>query len=226
MRKLRGWSNGRLRMIWGDGTTTCEVASANSGVVAVNNSWQHLAVSYDGSTLTFYVNGAPIAGGTTGSCAAVTPPNVSNFYIGRPNDFGYLYFNQMSFTNLKDAAGIGQKAEMRLNFNSDTSSGNLAWSNLSNGTGSWALGKTAVVNDTNSWFRVWDNRDGGCFITCPEDESSDTNYDQPDWKHDATLSSFSSDRSIVDEATDLRALAFSVCSRRQQAKHCADQRES
>ncbi|MCB9433303.1 MAG: hypothetical protein H6668_15110 [Ardenticatenaceae bacterium] len=190
-------SNGRLRMIWGDGTTTCEVASANSGVVAVNNSWQHLAVSYDGSVLTFYVNGAPIAGGTTGSCAAVTPPNVSNFYIGRPNDFGYLYFNQMSFTNLKDAAGIGQKAEMRLNFNSDASSGNLAWSNLSNGTSSWALGKTAVVNDTNSWFRVWDNRDGGCFITCPEDESSDTNYDQDTGKKDTSITQITGIRSTT-----------------------------
>ncbi|MEZ4512330.1 MAG: LamG-like jellyroll fold domain-containing protein [Chloroflexota bacterium] len=180
-------SNGRLRMIWGDGTTTCEVASANTGVVAVNSTWQHLAVSYDGSTLTFYVNGAPISGGTTGSCAAVTPPTVSNFYIGRPNDFGYLYFNQMAFTNLNDAAGIGQKAEMRLNFDSDASSGNLAWSNLNKGTSSWSLGVTAVVNDTNSWFRVWDNRDGGCFFTCPEDESSDTNYDQDSGKKDTSI---------------------------------------
>ncbi|MCA9965728.1 MAG: hypothetical protein KC423_15860, partial [Anaerolineales bacterium] len=205
-------SNGRLRMIWGDGTTTCEVASANSGVVAVNNSWQHLAVSYDGSVLTFYVNGAPIAGGTTGSCAAVIPPNVSNFYIGRPNDFGYLYFNQMSFTNLKDAAGIGQKAEMRLNFNSDASSGNLAWSNLSNGTSSWALGKTAVVNDTNNaWFRVWDNRDGGCFITCPEDESSDTNYDQDTGKKDTSITQITGIRNTTYLGEQSSAVSMPAC---------------
>lgn len=204
-------SNGRLRMIWGDGTTTCEVASANTGVVAVNNSWQHLAVSYDGTTLTFYVNGTPISGGTTGSCAAVTPPNVSNFYIGRPNDFGYLYFNQMSFVNLNDAAGIGNKAEMRLNLDSDSSSGNLAWSNLNKGTSSWTLGKTAVVNDNSSWFRVWDNRDGNCFITCPEDESSDTNYDQDTGKKDTSITQITGIRSTTYLGEQSSGVSMPAC---------------
>lgn len=204
-------SNGRLRMIWGDGATTCEVASANTGVVAVNNTWQHLAVSYDGSTLTFYVNGEPISGGTTGSCAAVTPPTVSNFYIGRPNDFGYLYFDQMSFTSLKDAAGIGQKAEMRLNFDSDSAAGNLAWSNLSNGTSTWALGVTAVVNDTNSWFRVWDNRDGGCFLTCPEDESTDTNYDQDAGKKDTSITQITGIRNTTYLGEQSSGVSMPAC---------------
>ncbi|MCA9960734.1 MAG: LamG domain-containing protein, partial [Anaerolineales bacterium] len=176
--------NGRLRMIWGDGTTTCEVASANTGILAFDDTWQHLVVNYDGSNLTFYVNGEPIPGGTTGSCAAVSPPDVSSFYIGRPNDFGYLYFNEITFENFSDTHGTGQSAEMRLNLNSDSSSGSLAWQNhLANDTTTlWTLNKTAVANDSNAWFRVWENNDGGCFITCPEDNSTDTNFDQ-DWGH-------------------------------------------
>ncbi|MCB9433848.1 MAG: DUF11 domain-containing protein, partial [Ardenticatenaceae bacterium] len=179
--------NGRLRMIWGDGTTTCEVASANTGILTFDNTWQHLVVNYDGSNLTFFVNGEPIPGGTTGSCATVTPPSVSNFYIGRPNNFGYLYFDKATFENFSDTRGTGQSAEMRLNLNSDSSSGNLVWqNNLANDTTTlWTVNKTAVINDSNAWFRVWENNDGGCFISCPEDDSTDTNFDQ-DWGHTDT----------------------------------------
>ena len=184
-------SNGRLRMIWGDGANTCEVSTVNANVVTLGN-WQHLTVSYDGSNLTFYVNGAPIAGGTTGSCAAVTPPTVSTFSIGRPNPFGYVHFDFLDFTDLEDPNGVagGKKVEMRLNFDNDGSAGNLAWANLDEGvntTPSWTLNTKKVIGDgANSWFRIWENYDGGCLFDCPEDESSDTNFDQ-DRKADTDL---------------------------------------
>ena len=195
-------SNGRLRMIWGDGSNTCEVSSVNTGVVTFD-SWQQLTVSYDGSNLTFYVNGQPIPGGTTGSCAAVTPPKVSDFSIGRPNAFGYLYFDKINFLALTDPSGAGKKVEMRLNFDSDSSGGNLASENLAKGTSSWTLHKTAVTNDANSWFRVWDNNDGGCFITCPEDNSTDTNFDQDKGHKDTSLKQVTGINSTTDlgEAT-------------------------
>ncbi len=185
-------SNGRLRMIWGDGATTCEVSTVNTGVLTLD-AWQHLTVSYDGSNLVFYINGAPISGGTTGSCAAVTPPTVGSFSIGRPNPFGYLHFDYVDFDKFQDPRGAagGHKVEMRLNFDNDGSAGSVAWANLDEGTSntpSWALDKTRVLNDaSNSWFRLWENYDGGCFIECPEDESTDTNFDTSGTKPDHNL---------------------------------------
>ena len=52
----------------------------------------------------------------------------------------------------------------------------------------WTLNKTRVIGDgANSWFRVWENNDGGCLFTCPEDDSDDTNFDQKFGQKDTSL---------------------------------------
>ncbi len=67
---LRCGASGTLNFNWGDGTTWNECSSA-SGVLTAG-SWQHVAATYNGTTIKLYVNGSLVASSTdvfTGSAS-------------------------------------------------------------------------------------------------------------------------------------------------------------
>ncbi|MEZ4709124.1 MAG: LamG-like jellyroll fold domain-containing protein [Caldilineaceae bacterium] len=152
-------NDGALRMLMGDGASTCQLTT-NAANVVQQNRWQFLVVSYDGSNFTFYINGRAVDGGVSGqSCAGVTPPTVANFYIGRPNDYGYPWVDRLELVD----PTLGQ-LNPSVNLNSDAGAGNI-WKTIATGPDIYTIKKSFRIGDAvpNQWIRLYqdDRGDGG-----------------------------------------------------------------
>ncbi|MCB0116202.1 MAG: LamG domain-containing protein, partial [Caldilineaceae bacterium] len=149
-------SDGALRMLMGDGSSTCQLTT-NAANVVQQNRWQFLVVSYDGSNFTFYIDGRAVGGGVSGqNCAGVTPPSVSNFYIGRPNDYGYPWVDRLESVHSEFLQLIP-----RVNLNSDASTGNI-WGTTAPAPGTYNIKESFRVGDAvpNQWIRLFQDVNG------------------------------------------------------------------
>ncbi|MCB0106943.1 MAG: laminin G domain-containing protein, partial [Caldilineaceae bacterium] len=168
-------SNGALRVDMGDGTNICSYQTAD-GIVEFGVD-QHIGVSYDGSAFTIYINGEERASGTSAPCGNVQILDVNQLYAGRANAKGYLYFDNMHYETIFDEE-TGD-VELRINLNSDKSSGNIWHDNNVSSTEDvdfvdipLGLGRQLTDGD-NFWFLVWED-DGS---------SDDNDYDSLDDNH-------------------------------------------
>jgi len=73
-------------LLWAGGTSP--VASLNYAAGIAQNTWSHIALTYDGTSLTMYKNGASI-GTTTYSSTLATPSY--NVFLGRMGEIPYGY---------------------------------------------------------------------------------------------------------------------------------------
>ncbi|MCP4537854.1 MAG: DUF11 domain-containing protein [Chloroflexi bacterium] len=171
-------SNGRLRFVMGDGTNSCAVSSQATGLIT-NDNWQHVAVTHDGTSTKFYVDGLEITGGTSGSCANVTPPSVQKFYIGRPNETGYVWLEKATFTKVfdKDSRGKTGELELRLNWWGDWDYGNIYGYQSSDlvAQGATINKFRTVETDGAKYFRLYEHDPCGWFTSC-----TDGGYDGKD----------------------------------------------
>ncbi|MBV7333696.1 hypothetical protein KFU94_36775 [Chloroflexi bacterium TSY] len=122
-------NHGRLRMIMGDGTNTCAYTSApNLITYDEEDEAQYVTVTYDGTTFVLYINGLEEDRGAPTDCASVDLAGAfgswNELYIGRPNSFGYLWFDNVWFYEIID---FGDSAEYCLNLDSKNSSGKIWW---------------------------------------------------------------------------------------------------
>lgn len=114
--------DGQLRMLMANSGVSCDVRTDATNVLTYGE-WQQLAIRYDGSNFTFYVNGEIVPGVTTGpSCAGIAPPAASTFYLGSANEYGYAWVDRVFMENTD---GGGESVEPRLNRNDDGISGNI-----------------------------------------------------------------------------------------------------
>ena len=107
---------GALRFRMGQGTI-CDVQTG-AGKLAFDR-WQHLAVTFHNGVLVVYVDGKEVDR-VVGCNTSV--PNTNHFYVGRPNQRGYLYFDRLVV-----AADDVMTYRPQLNFDGDTSDHNV-WS--------------------------------------------------------------------------------------------------
>ncbi|MEZ4867006.1 MAG: LamG-like jellyroll fold domain-containing protein [Caldilineaceae bacterium] len=148
-------SKGALRVDMGDGANTCSYQTAD-GLVAFGVD-QQIAVSYDGSAFTVYINGEKKASGAPGACVGVQIPAVNQLYAGRPNNAGYFYWDQAEYRYLNDAGGT---AEICLDFD-DNSTGGAIWHNFNEDhvNGEWQKRMEQldvpkrITDDAAHWFR-------------------------------------------------------------------------
>lgn len=84
---LRCGASGKLSFAFGSGSAFPELATTTS--VLTLNTWQHVAATYDGTTMRLYVNGVEVANkAQTGTIALSAKP----VEIGRNNEYSSRYF--------------------------------------------------------------------------------------------------------------------------------------
>ncbi|MEZ4705569.1 MAG: LamG-like jellyroll fold domain-containing protein [Caldilineaceae bacterium] len=156
-------SNGALRVDMGDGANTCSYQTAN-GLVDFGIE-QQVAVSYDGSTFTIYINGEERVNGAPTACGGVQIPNINQLYAGRPNNAGYFYWDQAEYRYLDDAGGT---AEICLTFDLNFTDDALYRSNEDNifaeshkRTVQIDVAKR-ITDDAIHWFRFHEDDTDNC----------------------------------------------------------------
>ncbi|MCB0107862.1 MAG: laminin G domain-containing protein, partial [Caldilineaceae bacterium] len=147
-------SQGALRIDMGDGVNSCSYQTGN-GIIDFGVE-QQVTVSYDGSTFTVYVNGAPQASGAPVACGGVQVPNVSQLYVGRPNNAGYFYWDQVYYKQLSDP---GNDNELCLTFDVNSTAAAI-WHDY-NVADAWETNERydqldvskRITDDAAHWFR-------------------------------------------------------------------------
>jgi subtilisin-like proprotein convertase family protein len=89
-----------LRFGFGDGLNWKRCDFAN---VLTLNAWNHVAVTYDASRASLYVNGA-----LAGNCAMTGAPRIGDFYIGRVSTKGSIYLRDFYCANEGDGSGTAE----------------------------------------------------------------------------------------------------------------------
>ncbi|HSD83611.1 MAG TPA: LamG domain-containing protein, partial [Anaerolineae bacterium] len=99
----------QLTLSFGDGNSIC---NAPSGSILAFGQWQHVAVTFDGTNVTFFVNKQAVA--SSAACAGKKPYPTKWFEIGRANDDATIFF---MYVNIEDEGDGPGSAEYSLIFN-------------------------------------------------------------------------------------------------------------
>ncbi|MCB0086345.1 MAG: hypothetical protein KDE54_00400, partial [Caldilineaceae bacterium] len=182
-------SQGALRIDMGDGTNTCNYQTADD-IVAFDVE-QQVAISYDGSAFTVYVNGEEQASGAPTACSGVQIPDVNQLYAGRPNNAGYFYWDRVTYDYLNDVLG---DAELCLTFDVNSTAAAL-WhdynvpyvTNSIPRTDQLDVGKR-IADDATHWFRF--HEDDAANDSCNYSSSSGA-YTDDELVHKDNLSNAS-----------------------------------
>ncbi|MEZ4867015.1 MAG: LamG-like jellyroll fold domain-containing protein [Caldilineaceae bacterium] len=178
-------SNGALRVKLGDGSKSCSYTTPN-GIVEFGVD-QQVAVSFDGSTFTFFVDGVERASGSPATCSGVQVPAVNQIYVGRPNHYGYFYWERAFFNYLSDSGGT---AELCLTFDDNSTAGAI-WHDYNIDVSSQAK-STDLPVPLNVYKRLTD--EGNHWFRFHEDDASTDSCN-----YNANAGSFSDDEFVYRE---------------------------
>ncbi len=182
---------GRLRMVWGSSAAPC-IFTSTPNLINYDGAPQFVTVTYardtaTSGTLVLYINGIEVDRGSVNSCSDVNPAtNFSTWdtiQIGRPNTYGYFYFNDADFTDLRDP---GDKAELCLNFDEDGDGTGRIWHDFnvqisdSNTAHIYPFTLKRIADDTEGddlkrhWFRL--HEDDGNKDDCDYGNDNENEY--------------------------------------------------
>lgn len=113
-------SDNRLGLYMGDGTTYCEFTTTTTPVA--QNQWQHVAATFDGNLLTFYVDGAIVDSSLV--CSGLNVVSSTGFWIGRASRKWQLNVERIYVVDEGDSGG---DAELELYGNLGQAGNNLLW---------------------------------------------------------------------------------------------------
>lgn len=146
---IDGGTNGRLQLFQGNGNTISGV----KGTV-MPGTWQHIAVTQTGTTVTFYYNGVQ-ASATTGFLQK-TSANL-NAYLGAENGGGFLYKGGMANIGVWNRAlSAAERSEL---YHNDTvpTSGLVSYHSLNEGQGTSAADSSGNNNTGTITGGTWGN---------------------------------------------------------------------
>lgn len=144
---------GALRFRMGNGEI-CDVQTA-PGRVAFDR-WQHLTVTFHNGVLTVYIDGKEVE--SVPGCSSQVP-TVSHFFVGRPNQRGYVYFDHLRAVKISEDAPPTLKA--RLNYDGDTSDHNIYSRNIDVHPALRDIDVARVfIDDASHPFRLYDDQGG------------------------------------------------------------------
>ncbi|MCB0121018.1 MAG: hypothetical protein KDE58_02180, partial [Caldilineaceae bacterium] len=185
-------SNGALRIDMGDGANTCRSQTADGLVDFFIE--QQVAVSYDGSAFTFYINGEKQDSNVLTACGGMQVPNINQIYVGSPNDFSYLHWQKV---DIDKNVGLVNRVCLQFDENSAT---DPIWHNDGppKDFKTYTMNVGRRIDSGNHWFRL-------------HNDSSSTTCDyrlglDREWSYQENLSNTSELGSFVDRFEDVNGL--------------------
>ncbi|MFZ1754576.1 MAG: LamG-like jellyroll fold domain-containing protein, partial [Caldilineaceae bacterium] len=153
-------SGGRVHIRFQNGSTACSYTTG-SGLIKYNK-WQQLVVGFNGSGFNVYINGELKA--SSGNVCNTTPPSKSSLYIGRPNNHGYVYVDDLVHTKAYDGEywdwGCGLTGCLKVDRKDENKldvDGKRLWSATTEGEKLYDISAGRIIDDGNAKLKFFDS---------------------------------------------------------------------